>query len=114
MRVLLEHARIEEMQVMEIYKQLEKKVQVATIRHERAKHHQENIDVELQVLLLEHEQLQGELENVHSDNDKLHFKLSRLQEREEDRDLDDVLDSMEAKIKALKLKRERHVSLRGG
>ena len=56
---------------------------------------------------LEHEQLQKELENVHSDNDTLRSKLSCLQEREEERGLDDVLDSMEAKIKALKLKRGR-------
>ncbi len=114
LRVLLEHSRMEERQVLEIYKRLEKEVQVATIRQERAKHHRQNLAVELQVLLLEHEQLQKELENVHSDNDKLRSKLSSLQEREEDRGLDDVLDSMEAKIKALKLKRERRASSKGG
>ena len=107
--VLLENARTEERQVLEIYKRLKKEFQVATIRQERAKHHRQSLTVELQVLLLEHEQLQKELENLHSDNDKLRSKLSSLQEREEDRGLDDVLDSMEAKIKALKLKRERRL-----
>ena len=112
--VLLENARTEERQVLEIYKRLKKEFQVATIRQERAKHHRQSLTVELQVLLLEHEQLQKELENLHSDNDKLRSKLSSLQEREEDRGLDDVLDSMEAKIKALKLKRERRASSKGG
>jgi hypothetical protein len=107
LRVLLENARTEERQVLEIYKQLEKEVHTATTRQEKAKNHQRNLALKLQVLMLEHEQLQRELENVHSENDNLGSQLRKLEEREVDRDLDDVLDIMEAKIKALKFKRTK-------
>lgn len=107
LRLLLEDARTEERQVLEIYKRLEKEVQTAMTRQEKAINHQQNLALKLQLLMLEHEQLQRELENVHSENDNLSSQLRDLEEREVGRDLDDVLDSMEAKIKALKFKRKK-------
>jgi hypothetical protein len=114
--VSLEHARMEERQVLEIYKRLEKEVQAAMTRKEKAKHDRQNLAIEIQELSVEHEQLKRELQYLHSDNDKLRSKLRHSIEREEDRDLDDVLDSMEAKIKALKFKRtkDRRASPKSG
>ncbi|KAL3767482.1 hypothetical protein ACHAW5_006211 [Stephanodiscus triporus] len=107
LRVLLEHARMEGRQVLDIYKRLEKEVQAAMTRKEKAKHDRQNLAIEIQELSVEHEQLKRELQYLHSDNDKLRSKFRHSREREEDRDLDDVLDSMEAKIKALKFKRTK-------
>ena len=98
---------MEERQVQEIYKRLEKEVQAAVTRKERAGHDLQNLAIEIQELSLEHEQLKRELQYLHSDNDRLRARLRHSREREEDRDLDDVLDSMEAKIKALKFKRTK-------
>lgn len=111
LRIMLDHARKEEIQVMEIHKKLEREVQVAMTKEQMSNHQRVNIKLESQTASLEHERLERQLENLHKVNDELRSKLSILEERVDDRGLDDVLDSMEAKIKALKIQRtERKVS----
>jgi chromosome segregation ATPase len=111
LRMMLEHARMEEKQVMVIHKKLEKEVEKLMEREIMANNQRLNINLELQTVSLEHERLERQVEILHKENDDLRLKLSIMEEREGDRGLDDVLDSMEAKIKQLKLKRtERRVS----
>jgi hypothetical protein len=108
---MLENARMEERQVLVIHKKLEKEVEKLMEREIMANNQQLNINLELQTVSLEHERLERQVEILQKENDDLRLKLSIMEERESNRGLDDVLDSMEAKIKQLKLKRtERRVS----
>lgn len=109
--MMLEHARMEERQVMVIHKKLEKEVEKLMEREIMADNQRLNINLELQTASLEHERLERQVEILHKENDDLCLQLSIMEEREGNRGLDDVLDNMEAKIKQLKLKRrERRVS----
>jgi chromosome segregation ATPase len=111
LRMMLEHARMEERQVMVIHKKLEKEVEKLMEREIMANNQRLNINLELQTVSLEHERLERQVEILQKENDDLRLKLSIMEEREGNRGLDDVLDSMEAKIKELKLKRtQRRVS----
>jgi hypothetical protein len=93
------------------HKKLEKEIETLMAREVQANNQRLNIKLELQTVSLEHERLERQVEILHKENDELRLKLSIIDEREGDRDLDDVLDSMEAKIKELKLKRtERRLS----
>ena len=102
---------MEERQVMVIHKKLEKEVEKLMEREIMANNQRLNINLELQTVSLEHERLERQVEILQKENDDLRLKLSIMEEREGNRGLDDVLDSMEAKIKELKLKRtQRRVS----
>jgi chromosome segregation ATPase len=62
----------------------------------------QQITVEIQNASLEHKTLHKRLNKLQHRNNKLKKKLQNFQEEEDDKGLDDMLDSMEAKIKALK------------
>lgn len=104
---LLECSKVEEKQVLGIYQRLEKEVQSATAKATRYKNHQQTIGLELEAASLEREHLQQQLGRIQDENNELHAKLRTFEEREADKGLDDVLDSMESKIKELKSRNKR-------
>lgn len=100
----LERSRMDEKQVFEIHQRLEKEVQLATRKAKKAKNQRQAVELESQAASSERERLQKKLGNLQDENNQLRSKLRDLEDKETEEGLDDVLDSMEAKIKALKLK----------
>ncbi|KAL7548376.1 hypothetical protein ACHAWF_011669, partial [Thalassiosira exigua] len=107
LRANLERSRLEEKQVLEIHKRLENEVRAATEKADGARSHQESISLELQMATAEREMLHNQLAQLQEENGRLKSKLRQLEEQEDEKGLDDVLDNMEAKIKALKLGKGR-------
>jgi len=105
--VHLERSRADERQVSEIHQRLEREVSSATKKAERAEGLRLAVAAELRSAEEEMERLQRRLRNVHEENERLRTRLRDLEDRETEEGLDDVLDSMEAKIKALKLRGRR-------
>ena len=56
---------------------------------------------------MERYQLQRTLVQLQGENDKLRAKVRKVEEKEDRKRLDDVLDSMESKMRALKLQSKR-------
>jgi len=104
LRAHIECVKMEEKQVIDIFRRLEKEVKSATAKADKAKSHQQAIHVELEAASLERDHLQQQLGILHDENNKLHSKLRHLEERDSEKGLDNVLDSMEAKIKELKVR----------
>lgn len=115
LRTNIEKAKIEEKQVTDIFNRLEDEIQTAEVKSEKAKLRSQQIGEEIQNASLERETLHTRLDKLQHQNNKLKMKLRNLQQEEDDKGLDDVLNSMEAKIKALKLKsgRQRSSTVRG-
>lgn len=107
LRICLEQARNEEKQVLAIHSRLENEVLVAQDRSTKASASLQSTNIELQAENLEREYLRKSLAHVENENKKLKSKLRHLEDKEDGKGLDDVLDSMEAKIKLLKKKREK-------
>ena len=112
LRANLERVKIEEKQVLDIFKRLQTEVQAAEIKYEKTKQHYQSITSELELASMEREKLHKQLDKLQHGNNKLTMKLRNLEEKESDKGLDDVLDSMEAKIKALKFKSNRRSSMK--
>jgi len=102
LRTSLERVKIEEQQVMDIHSRLETEVQNAQVKAENAQLQLQSITSELQASSLEREALHNRLDQLQHENKKLKAKLHKLEEVESDGALDDVLDSMQAKIRQLK------------
>jgi len=107
LRTSLERVKIEEQQVMDIHSRLETEVQNAKVKAENAQLQLQSITSELQASSLEREALHNRLDKLQHENKKLKAKLHKLEEVESDGALDDVLDSMQAKIKQLKRQRAK-------
>jgi len=103
----LERSKNDERQVLEIHARLQREVLSATSKAEKAEEIRAATELELRLASLEREELQRTLREVEEENEALRVKLRDLEDREVEEGLDDVLDSMEAKIKALKLKGKR-------
>lgn len=103
----LERAKLEEKQVLEIYSQL--KMEVEELQNEARHVHDERraIHQELEIASTTRQHLQHTLNQLQEENDKLRVKLRKAEDKEDKKRLDDVLDSMEAKMKALKLQSKR-------
>ena len=102
LRTSLDRVKIEEQQVMDIHSRLETEVQNAQVKAENTKLQLQSITSELQSSSLEREALHKRLDKLQHENKKLKAKLHKLEEVESDGALDDVLDSMQAKIRQLK------------
>jgi len=103
----LERARLEEKQVLEIYQHLEMEVTSLEKISNRFQQQQEQIHQELESASMERYQLQRTLVQLQGENDKLRAKVRKVEEKEDRKRLDDVLDSMESKMRALKLQSKR-------
>ena len=103
----LERATQDEQQVLEIHKQLEKEVadlEMDSYQYQQQRH---QIHHELEIASSERYQLQRTLMQLQAENDKLRAKLRKAEDKEDKKRLDDVLDCMESKMKALKLHSQR-------
>mmetsp|Transcript_34564 Transcript_34564/g.62191 ORF Transcript_34564/g.62191 Transcript_34564/m.62191 type:complete len:381 (-) Transcript_34564:145-1287(-) len=107
LRVNFECAKMDEKQVLDIHKRLEKEIESVMQKADKAKSQQQAVSLELQSASLEREHLQIQFGIIQDENSQLRSKLRYLEEKESEKGLDDVMDSMGAKIKALKLKSRR-------
>ena len=107
LRTSLDRVKIEEQQVMDIHSRLETEVQNARVKDENTQLQLQSITSELQASSLERVALQNRLDKLQHENNKLKTKLHKLEEVESDGALDDVLDSMQAKIRQLKRSRAK-------
>ncbi|KAL7494852.1 hypothetical protein ACHAWT_005727 [Skeletonema menzelii] len=103
----LERARLDEKQVLQIYYQLETEVNTLEMKSHRFQQQRQQIQQELESASSERYQLQFTLAQLQAENDKLRAKVRKAEEKEDRKRLDDVLDSMESKMRALKLQSKR-------
>lgn len=103
----LERARFEEKQVLEIHHQLQIEVSTLEQMSHQYQQQQKQIHHKLEMASMERYQLQTTLVSLQGMNDKLRAKLRKVEDKQDKKRLDDVLDSMESKMKALKLQSKR-------
>ena len=115
----LERARLDEKQVLQIHYQLETEVSTLEMKSQNFQQQREQIQQELESASSERYQLQRTLAQLQAENDKLRAKVRKAEDNEDRKRLDDVLDSMESKMRALKMqskrsRERRRSSLEGG
>lgn len=115
----LERARLDEKQVLEIHHQLETEVNTLEMKSLHFQQQRQQIQHELEIASSERYRLQCTLSQLQVENDKLRAKVRKAEDKEDRKRLDDVLDSMESKMRALKMqskrsKEKRRSSLEGG
>lgn len=115
----LERARLDEKQVLEIHHQLEMEVNALEMKSHAFQQQRLQIQHELEIASSERYRLQCTLSQLQAENDKLRAKVRKAEDKEDRKRLDDVLDSMESKMRALKMqskrsKEKRRASLEGG
>ena len=115
----LERARLDEKQVLQIHYQLETEVSTLEMKSQNFQQQREQIQQELESASSERYQLQRTLAQLQVENDKLRAKVRKAEDKEDRKRLDDVLDSMESKMRALKMqskrsRERRRSSLEGG
>jgi len=103
----LERARLDEKQVLEIHHQLEMEVSTLEMKSHHFQQQRQQIQHELEIASSERYQLQCSLTQLQVENDKLRAKVRKAEDKEDKKRLDDVLDSMESKMRALKLQSKR-------
>ncbi len=115
----LERARLDEKQVLEIHHQLEMEVNTLEMKSLHFQQQRQQIQNELEIASSERYRLQCTLSQLQGENDKLRAKVRKAEDKEDRKRLDDVLDSMESKMRALKMqskrsKEKRRTSVEGG
>lgn len=100
----LERAKLEENQVFEIHHQLQLEVTELEMESHHVHEQQQQIHSEMEIASAERQLLQQKLGQLQEENDKLRAKLRKVEDKEDTKRLDDVLDSMESKMKALRVK----------
>jgi hypothetical protein len=100
----LESAKIEEMKVLELHSKLEAEILKLIEQVEAIGEHKLQVSSELKSASLEREKLQTKLNAVLDDNTKMTSRLQSMEEKEDEKRLDDVLDGMQAKMRALRLR----------
>ena len=103
----LERARLDEKQVLQIHYQLETEVNTLEMKSQHFQQQRQRIQQELESTSSERYQLQCTLAQLQVENDKLRAKVRKAEDKEDRKRLDDVLDSMESKMRALKLQSKR-------
>lgn len=100
----LSSAKKEEEQVVDIHSRLEVEVDDAEDQSNRAKIQLASIEMELATANLEREQLQSQLKFIQDENTRLLRKLRNIEDEEQEERLDSLMNDMNYKMKALKLK----------
>ncbi|KAL3773287.1 hypothetical protein ACHAWO_003769 [Cyclotella atomus] len=103
----LESAKIEEMKVLELHSKLEAEILELIEKVEAMEENRLKVVSELKMASRERERLQSKLNSVLDDNMKLNSRLQNMEDQEDEKRLDDVLDGMQAKMRALRLKSVR-------
>eukprot|EP00581_Thalassiosira_minuscula_P019114 CAMPEP_0183734682 /NCGR_PEP_ID=MMETSP0737-20130205/44500_1 /TAXON_ID=385413 /ORGANISM="Thalassiosira miniscula, Strain CCMP1093" /LENGTH=379 /DNA_ID=CAMNT_0025968241 /DNA_START=145 /DNA_END=1284 /DNA_ORIENTATION=+ len=107
LRSNLERARLEEKQVLDIHARLEREVRTVTEKAERVEREKDAVSLELDGATALFEELRLKFGALQEENAKLRSKLRALEDEETEQGLEDVMNSMEQKIRALKLKSKR-------
>jgi chromosome segregation ATPase len=100
----LESAKIEEMKVLELHSKLEAEILKLIEKVEALEENRSKVASELKLASRERERLQSKLNSILDNNMKLNTRLQSMEELEDEKRLDDVLDGMQAKMRALRLK----------
>jgi hypothetical protein len=100
----LEAAQVEEAKVMELHSKLESEILKLIERAETMEEHRVEVASELKSASKERERLQTKLNMMLDDNTRMNARLQKMEEQEDEKRLDDVLDGMQAKMRALRLK----------
>jgi hypothetical protein len=100
----LESAKIEEMKVLELHSKLEAEIFKLIENVEALEENRIKVVSELKLASRERERLQSKLNSILDNNMKLNTRLQSMEELEDEKRLDDVLDGMQAKMRALRLK----------
>ena len=103
----LSSAKQEEEQVVDIHSRLEVEVDDAEEQSSRVKMQMANIEMELATANLEREQLQSQLKFIQDENTRLLRKLRNIEDEEQEERLDSLMNDMNYKMRALKLKSSR-------
>ena len=100
----LESAKIEEIKVLELRAKLESEVLNLIEQIETIGDHKVQLAAELKLASEERERLQFLLNQMHVDNMKMQDELLMIEEREDEKRLDDVVNGLQTKMRALRLK----------
>ena len=104
--------------LLEIHHQLEMEVNTLEKKSYSFLQQRQRIQQGLEIASSERYRLQCTLSQLQAENDKLRAKVRKAEDKEDRKRLDDVLDSMESKMRALKIqskrsKEKRRASLEG-
>ena len=100
----LESAKIEEIKVLELRAKLESEVLNLIEQLETIGDHKVQLAAELKLASAERERLQFLLNQMHVDNMKMQDELLMIEEREDEKRLDDVVNGLQTKMRAMRLK----------
>ena len=100
----LERAKIEEIKVLELHAKLESEVLNLIEQSETMDDHKVQVALELKLASKERERLQSLLNEMHVDNMNIQDELLVIEEREDEKRLNDVVNGLQTKMRALRLK----------
>ncbi|KAL3803218.1 hypothetical protein HJC23_003493 [Cyclotella cryptica] len=103
-KIELERAKVEEIQVAELHSKLENDILTLVKQVEALDKKKNIIEVELKSTVAERERLQSCLSQCYDENSRLISVLRNAEEEEDAKRLDDVLNRMQAKMRALRVK----------
>jgi chromosome segregation ATPase len=106
-KIELEQAKEEEIKVLELYTKIEKEVNSLVERISDFEEKRSNVESESEAASEERQGLQSFLNKILDDNAKLNAKLQSMEDEEDEKRMDDVLEGMQAKMRALRLKRNK-------
>lgn len=106
-KIELEGAKVEEMKVMELHSKLENDILTLIKQVEELDKQKRIVELKLKSIFVERERLQSCLNESLEENSKLNSVLQNMEEEEETKRVDDVLNKMQSKMRALRLKEFR-------